>query len=138
MSLTAMAAVTVGLHIGSAHMPDNWWHENLNPGVYVRFDQWQAGVYRNTYRRTTAYLGYVQPLGPVDLMVGVASGYQRKCTAWVYGGESGISCQGFSRGFIGPAAALSYQLPIDVLGARPRLWFMPSRGTSAIHLSLEF
>jgi hypothetical protein len=99
----------------------------------------QAGCYRNTYRRTTCYAGFVQPLGHgFDLMVGLASGYQRKCTEWVLDGVPGRSCQGFHRGAIGPAAAISYAAPVQILGARPRVFVMPSRGTSAIAFGLEW
>lgn len=70
MSCTALI---LGLHLATAHVRTDL--NDANPGVYARCDAYVAGVYHNSVRRTTAYVGYTYPVGPVDIMLGVATGY---------------------------------------------------------------
>lgn len=155
MSITLAAAVVIGAHIGSYHAPDRGFHNNTNPGIYVRVDNWQAGYFVNSYKRDAFYAGYVAPVGPVDLMVGVSSGYTRRCTTQSntyttkVRTESGYvavtdtvvteNCMGFGRGALVPLAALSYVVPLEVGGFKPRMWFMPGiKGHSSVfHISVE-
>lgn len=157
----ARSEVVVGVHVGSQHFPNKEYHSNVNPGIYVRSGQWQAGYFRNSYKRDAFYAGYVQPIGRVDLMVGLSTGYQRVCTTYqakvgerweVEQTDAGVvkqkvgvfedrqSCQGFGRHSVTPLAALSYAAPFKVLGATPRLYFMPgmARASSVLHFSLEY
>lgn len=67
------AALILGLHLATAHVRTDL--NNYNPGVYARCDAYVAGAYYNSVRRTTVYAGYVFPVGPVDVMVGAATGY---------------------------------------------------------------
>lgn len=146
--------VTAGLHIGSHHFPDRDYFHGSNPGAYVQFDSVQVGAYRNSYGRTTAYLGYVQPVGPVDLMVGVASGYDKRCsthtsvTVTKEVSPDGIrtatyrktweDCKGFSSHKLAPLAVVSYKLP-EVSRVAPRVWLMPGLkdSSTAVGLSIE-
>jgi hypothetical protein len=133
MSLLAIASVTVGLHLHSVHAPQRDYHNDQNTGVYVRGENWQAGAYKNTYSRPTFYAGYVQDLGPLDLTVGGATGYQRKC--------GGATCDGFARAAVVPFAALSYTAPVQVRGVSPRVSVLPklSKGSyTVVNLSLEW
>lgn len=160
MSLTALAAVSIGLHLGSAHVPQHQ-QNNVNPGLYLRVDDNQVGFYRNSYGRTTVYAGHSFPVGPVELMVGVASGYDKRCsttstdtvhteTEAVHGygkvtrtyttTETHTTCEGFSKHALTPLAAISYVVPVSIFNARPRIWFMPgiSKASSVAHVSLEW
>lgn len=160
MSLTLAAALTIGMHVASIHAPQRAQH-NDNAGLYLRTDSGlSAGVYRNSHRRTSLYVGQAFPLvGQLDLNVGLVSGYQKRCRTWsetssttskqMVAGSPEYStvtysvpreeCTGFSRGAITPMFAFSYAAPFSVLGATPRLWFMPGFGkvSSVAHLSLE-
>lgn len=155
MSILAIASVTVGMHIASQHVPEYPHHEQVNPGLYVRMDRMQLGAYRNSYGRATVYAGYAAPLGPVELMVGVASGYTRRCTTqsntyttkvktengYVAVSDTVVTenCMGFGRGALVPLAALSYVVPVEVGGFKPRMWFLPGvKGHSSVFsLSVE-
>lgn len=145
--------ITGGLHLGSQHFPAKE-YSNSNPGAYLRFDSVQVGAYRNSYGRPTVYAGWVQPVGPVDLMLGVASGYDRRCSTHTNTtitkevSPDGIrtatyrttweECYGFSKTKLAPLAAISYTLP-EVAHATPRVWLMPGiKGSSTVlHLSIE-
>lgn len=150
-----------GLHLQSAHFPAKDSHENRNRGFYVRGESYQVGAYTNTYGRDTFYAAYVHKLGPVDLLVGAASGYAKKCNTYsvktgeklhitkhkgeysktttpVY--EQRESCAGFSRGYLTPMAGLSIASPWSVLGATPVLFAAPGFGKAAsvLHISVQW
>lgn len=156
------AETVVGLHTLSLHAPQRA-QSNDNFGLYVRKDRWQAGAYRNSHDRTTVYGGYAAPLGPVELMLGFASGYDKRCTkttthtpkvvkveAMPDGSTSTTTyparthtteeCTGFSNTRLTPLVALSYAAPFSVLGATPRAWLMPGFGkvSTVAHISLEW
>lgn len=132
------AETVIGVHVGSIHAPDRG-QNNSNPGLYIREAQVQAGVYRNSYKRTTLYAGFVQPVGPIDLMLGFASGYEKVCSTYQTKQEVRQSCTGFSKHKITPMGALSYAPKFEVLGVRPRIWFLPGFGrvSSVAHISFE-
>lgn len=71
-----IAAITIGLHIGSWHSEPG--RNNVNPGIYaVTQDGWTAGVYRNSWKRTSVYAGRAL-FGHREgfaLTVGAISGY---------------------------------------------------------------
>lgn len=62
----AYAERTVGLHVASAHSEGHYYLNgkreainDVNPGVYYRHDNGATvGVYYNSYRRTSAYVGW--------------------------------------------------------------------------------
>lgn len=153
---------SMGLHVASIHAPQ---HEqaNDNAGLYVRHGQWAAGGYRNSHRRNTFYAGYALPVGPVELMAGFATGYDKRCTKTTThtpkvvkveqlpdGGTSTTTyparthtteeCAGFSKHRLTPLVALSYAAPFSFLGATPRGWLMPGFGkvSTVAHISLEW
>lgn len=157
---SAHADTTVGVHLWSKHIPAHAYQNNDNMGLYARVDNVQVGVYKNTLNRYTAYAGYVQPIGPVDVMVGVASGYKTHCTTHsvvepeklekrlagqerpLQGAKTVSSweeCYGFSKHRLTPTMAVSYAAP-EVLGATPRIWLLPGlgKGSSVVHLSMEW
>lgn len=152
-SLTAQAQTTFGVHVASAHLPNRDDQNNQNVGLYIRHSGVQAGFYRNTINRTTAYLGYVHSFGPVDLMGAMASGYKKKCSRYttdVVGQRSPVyertatsatvseECTGFASDTLVPLVTLSYKAP-EVLGLTPRISFIPSIGkhSNVLHLSFE-
>jgi hypothetical protein len=138
--LDLLTGLTIGLHLVSAHVPAQDWHNNVNPGVYVTTpDGYTAGVYRNTLDRTTFYAGRAFTYGAFSLALGVASGYQRieytgACKAGGIGTPRKPCYEGFSRGALSPMIVPSAKLgPV-------RLSFVPgfaNVGSSVFHLSVE-
>jgi hypothetical protein len=75
---TSAFAGTVGLHVGSVHIPYRDAYNNFNPGVYYRADAgWTAGVYRNSLSKTSVYAGYTLQYSRFGLTAGGATGYQQ-------------------------------------------------------------
>lgn len=69
---------TIGIHMYTWHFSPSQGYNNYNPGVYVEKNNVVAGVYYNSERNMSAYGGYIfkSVLGsPIDLMVGVVTGY---------------------------------------------------------------
>lgn len=68
-------AGTIGLHIGSRHIPEKNYN-NANPGIYYRTDAgWTAGIYRNSLDRTSVYAGYTWKFGMLDVTTALVTGY---------------------------------------------------------------
>lgn len=70
-----LTAVVLGLHLFSFHSAPGF--NDVNPGVYAQFDNGvTVGTYFNSERRQTFYAGKTFNLyGPIDLTVGVITGY---------------------------------------------------------------
>ena len=149
-ALAVHADPVIGLHLGSHHFPGAASLHDINPGVYVRLDNGlTAGVYRNSFKRTSVYLGYTVEHGPFALTVGAISGYQTRLvvsagihkdaaspTGW-YHDEAHE--EGHTRGAIGLLVAPSVALP-SVFGITPRLTVLPkftAKGHTVAHLSIE-
>jgi hypothetical protein len=74
---------TYGLHIASYHTEAG--HNNINPGVYVRSSAWdvlpvsvQAGAYKNSLSRATAYaMGNLSAYG-ATVSLGAGTGYKSR------------------------------------------------------------
>ncbi len=69
----------IGLSLASIHMPHNG-QQQFNPGITLEAHDFRMGLYRNSVRRTTAYVGYSYPLyDSKELRIGVfgalATGY---------------------------------------------------------------
>ena len=67
------ASLILGLHLATAHVRTDL--NNVNPGVYVQCNSLVVGAYHNSVRRTTLYGGTTIAVGPVDVLLGVATGY---------------------------------------------------------------
>ncbi len=110
------AALALGLNLGTYHFDRDRRYEEINPGVYAICDRAIGGVYRNSEGKVSTHIGYFghRVLGPLDLQVGVVTGYRRAAVA--------------------PMAALSYRY------RNARFTFVPPfRDVSGgIHFSLEF
>lgn len=149
-------AITAGLHIGSLHLPAKSYLRDFNTGLYARQGVWQGGVFRNSYGRTSVYGGAVLPIAGVELMLGLATGYDKRCaeqtvvtteTTVAPDGQiyrrttrsTVLDCKGWSRHRVAPLAALSWAPRIEALPVRPRLSVMPGIGDASwlAHLSLE-
>lgn len=153
--------VAFGLHTFSAHFPSKDHHRNDNYGFYVRGEHYQAGLYMNSINRPAPYAAYVHKLGQVDLLLGVAGGYQERCHVnTIKTGEkltithtkTGVEkttvptyssteyCSGFARGYFTPMAGLSIASPVAVLGATPVLFVAPGFGKAAsvAHISIQW
>lgn len=109
-------AQTVGVHLGSQHYPSRDFN-NVNPGGYVRWDNGLTiGAYRNSFEKTSVYVGYTAEWGWLGLTGGVISGYPQPM-------------------FLAP----SVRLPVGPAWARivvlPRI---EKQGSSVVHLALEW
>lgn len=133
MSLIALASLSVGLHLGSQHFPEQDYHNQRNVGVYALADNGVVGgFYKNSHDRTTVYAGKVWKVGPFDAGVVGATGYDRKC-------NSRGECHGFSKYPVTPLVAITYAPP-PFHGVRPRVWVAPGLGkaSTVLHFSLEW
>jgi hypothetical protein len=125
-------AATVGVHLVSYHAPARG-QQNTNPGLYVRADDWQAGIYHNSYSETTVYGGRSFELGNgFEVLAGIGWGYQRHSV----GGKT----YGASPGALAPMVALTYTLPVKILGMQPKVFAIPPtpKNSAVLHLALEF
>jgi hypothetical protein len=155
-ALECRSEVVVGVHFGSVHVPAKDMQNNANLGLYVRVDSWSAGAYRNTLNRATFYAAGHYPLGHgFEATLGLASGYSKRCSdstevittqqekdGMTYTQKTNVTattCRGFSRGALTPLAGITYSPAVEVMGAKPRVWFSPGFGksSSVVHLSLE-
>jgi hypothetical protein len=119
--LTLCACITtVGMHFGSQHFGgDNpSQYNDANPGLYVQSKGWTAGFYRNSYRRSTLYLGHT-----------FETDNRRWAVTMAY--VTGYTYTKFT-------VAPSVRLP-EANGVIPRLVLIPPLGghSGLIHISLE-
>lgn len=144
-----LASLIIGVHLLSAHVPNEDGMKNTNPGIYFRTeDGITGGIYKNTLGRTSAYAGYTFTSGPVSLTVGAVSGYsierrERPCNDRRANVKNeGSRCyqeEGGSRNRLAPMIAPSINGP-DFAGISPRLTYLPKLGANrynVLHLSLE-
>lgn len=113
-------AGTIGLHIGSHHMPSKNYN-NSNPGLYYRTDEgWTAGFYRNSLRKDSVYAGYTWKFGALDVTTAGVTGYFNK---------------------VQPLLVPSVSL-FTYRGITPRIAYIPrvekKIGAHVIHLMVEF
>lgn len=134
-----LETLVLGLHIASHHLEQVPNGRDVNPGVYAVVDGgWTAGAYRNTWGRTSVYLGRTVPLaGPFELTVGGVTGYRRRlvdCAAFEADGRIYTKqWQGSSRYSVAPLLALSAAVPLGG-GAAARV----TLGANVVHLSVEW
>lgn len=133
-----LAAITIGLHLQSIHLPDRPWMNNQNYGIYALVDDIGVGVYKNTRRKTSAWIGYnIAPqsfkLGSIDLdcHVGFISGYDSSVVRYI--AEDGTARKATNlqryKVFIAPSANMS--LYKNVSG---RLTVLPG----VVHTQIEY
>lgn len=73
--MSILATCALGLHLATAHIKDNGLNDR-NPGMYASCNGVTAGVYHNSFRRTTVYAGYRFALTQdTSVLVGTATGY---------------------------------------------------------------
>lgn len=113
--------LALGIHLGTYHtnIDNNYNPNNVNPGAYVELaGNWMAGMYYNSDRKSTIYVGKALHYGNAQLMVGLATGY---------------------RNVITPAIIPAYNVPLakDVFG---KIWYVPkvNSGAEAVHFSIEW
>lgn len=78
--------VTVGVHVATYHFKRDAGYTEFNPGLYARSGQWQAGAYRNSQNRLTAYAVRNFEIAGFALSLGLATGYGK--TVSLIGGLS--------------------------------------------------
>jgi hypothetical protein len=140
--------LVIGLHLATAHFPDRDYLTSNTPGIYARTaDGWTAGIYRNSFERTSVYAGrqFDGPLGPfvASISAGVVSGYEYRTER--------VPCERINEHRQGRRCWLTtgnaeHQLaPMLVAGLTykaVRLNFLPSwgrpNGSDAINLAVEY
>lgn len=146
LALLTMAAQaqTVGVHTYTHHFDSHSGLNERNFGLYVRTQDWEAGAYRNSYRRNTLYAGKVWSYGPVSLTLGAAYGYQRK---WRDCTQQEVAQTGFTdacskpdtrvKTALMPFVAPSVAIPVGEYAVR--LTAVPNLGEkpALVHLSFE-
>lgn len=124
----ASAEPVIGLHIASAHIPDNGKVNNVNPGAYVSFDNCATfGFYRNSLRRMSVYAGCTKERGLAGLTVGGVTGYDKD-----HGGHSSS--------FVAPLVALHLKSPVQFFGVTPQLTYIPGhvvKASDVLHFSIS-
>jgi hypothetical protein len=110
---------TWGLHLATAHARGGY--NDVNPGFYLRWNSGLTlGAYRNSERRNSAYVGWTfsDDQDRIALTVGAVTGY---------------------RGGTIPLVVPSVRIPIaHQVSARLSLLAPPEKGTTAVHLSIEW
>jgi hypothetical protein len=72
------ASLVLGLHLATYHFNREEKYQEINPGVSVACEEWQAGVYYNSYKDVSVYgtrvFRNVYNTG-IDVAVGAVLGY---------------------------------------------------------------
>ena len=141
-----LAPIVLGLHLASVHVPTLPDQNNINFCVYARAPNGMVvGAYRNTLRRWSFYAGHTSSWGPVDLTVGLVTGYRKHCDVTEQKRPNGSiltewRCEGFSHNRLTPMFAPSITLP-TVFDVTPRVSYIPRVGArspaNVFHLSIE-
>jgi hypothetical protein len=66
---------TIGIDLGSHHFVAKKVTDQ-NYGLYFEHEGWAGGAYRNSFRRTSVWAGRVIDVGPVDVTIGLSTGYE--------------------------------------------------------------
>lgn len=108
----------VGFHTATYHFDRDASYKEFNPGVYIVKDSFTAGIYSNSERKASAYVGYSLQHEGFSLTVGGVTGY-----------SSGIR----------PMVVPSYKIP----GTYMRVAYLPqvpnaTKNTQGLHFSVEF
>jgi hypothetical protein len=119
----AMAETVVGLHIGTKHFDtDKQWND-VNPGVYAKFNNgFTAGVFKNSESKTAYYLG-------TTVSKSVSQQLEFSATMGVM--------RGYSQGtmlFVLPSVAYKFDDYALRLGYVPKI---NKQGASGLHLMFE-
>lgn len=144
--LDLLAGVTLGVHLASAHIPARSYEHNFNPGIYARDEASGVtlGTYHNSLGRQTFYVADTIGSGPLNITLGVATGYKRhvqygqQCPPEITGYKACYIQSPGRKAYLAPIVAPSVTLP-EIGGMTPRLTYLPgSAGSSNVfHLSVE-
>ena len=112
------AETIIGFHTSTYHFERNAGYKEFNPGVYVVKDSFTAGIYANSERKTSVYVGYSLQYEGFSLTIGGVTGY-----------SSGLQ----------PMIVPSYKIP----GTYMRVAYLPQvpnaiKNTQGFHFSFEF
>lgn len=148
------AALAIGLNLASYHLDRDYPFQESNPGVYAICDDWILGIYRNSFAknfsmdrpldRVTVHIGKIFSFGPVDIEIGLATGYGKKTRREVYSPQN--SAYGCTPGHQwcditeGTAEIIPIVIPSIRLGAA-RLGLVPplsSKHRGAVTFSVEW
>lgn len=72
----AFADTSIGFITLTAHTPQVPHTTGINPGMYVEHDGFTVGMYRNSYKSVSTYMGYNYHItGNASVMLGGITGY---------------------------------------------------------------
>lgn len=113
--------IALGIHLGTYHtnIDDHYQPNNTNPGIYVEMtDNTMLGMYYNSDRKSTIYVGKALHYGQASVMIGVATGYNKPLV---------------------PAIIPAYNIPL-AKGIEGKIWYVPKVdiGAEAVHFSIEW
>lgn len=84
--LCSATALVIGMHLGSWHSKYNSSFNTTNPGMYLQYNSFVVGTYKNSVSKQSNYVGYVQELTEscrYEVQVGAVSGYNTKVLPYV-------------------------------------------------------
>jgi hypothetical protein len=74
--MLTLCCIALGMHIGTFHFERSRGYREINPGLYLRADRWQAGFYSNSHGKFSAYSTYAYALTErIEAHAGLATGY---------------------------------------------------------------
>lgn len=79
-------ALVIGMHLGSWHSKYNNDFNTTNPGMYLQYNSFVVGTYKNSLSKQSNYIGYVQEFTEscrYEVQVGAVSGYTTKVLPYV-------------------------------------------------------
>lgn len=79
------AITAIGISLASHHLMATKDYNEVNPGVFVESSEWVAGVYKNSFSKTTVLVARRFPLNEhFGVTAGVCTGYRVPVCAAAY------------------------------------------------------
>ena len=79
-------ALAIGMHLGSWHSKYNNEFNTANPGMYLQYNSFVVGSYKNSVSKQSNYVGYVFDITEdcrYEVQIGAVSGYTTKVLPYV-------------------------------------------------------
>ena len=79
-------ALAIGMHLGSWHSKYNSDFNTTNPGMYLQYNSFVAGSYKNSVSKQSNYFGYIWDITEscrYEVQIGAVSGYTTKVLPYV-------------------------------------------------------
>lgn len=79
-------ALAIGMHLGSWHSKYNNEFNTVNPGMYLQYNSFVVGSYKNSRSSQSNYIGYILDITEdcrYEVQVGAVTGYTTKVLPYV-------------------------------------------------------